>query len=505
MAAAEAIIVRSLTRRFGSRTALEDVSLCVRTGELFAVVGADGAGKTTLLQSICAILDPSSGTVTVGGLDSVRDAARINAALGYVAQSYSLYGDLTVAENLRFFAAIRGVSDVAFTARRDQLLRFSGLDAFLDRRASALSGGMQKKLAVCCSLVHEPDMLVLDEPTLGVDPLSRRELWSMLRSFQARGMTILLATSYMDEAAGCDRVALLAGGRLLACQPPEAYGADLEEAVKKLLPAAAGSGVRVTTLGPGPTAGEAIRVQGLTKRFGGFTAVDRVSLSVARGEIFGLLGPNGSGKSTIIKMLCGILPATEGTMTVAGIDVGRRAEAARGRIGYMSQRFSLYLDLTAAENLEFFGSVYGLSRAALAERRAWGVSVAGLGGQEGRLTGSLSGALRQRLALACAVLHRPDVLFLDEPTSGVDPVARAAFWRFIGEIAQGGTAVLVTTHYMREAERCDRVAFIDRGRLLAMDSTAALRARHHGATLEQVFVDLLTPARQAPDPAKAPA
>lgn len=490
VAAEAAIAVRALTRRFGRRAALDGVTLEVRPGELFAVVGADGAGKTTLLQSVCAILDPSGGTVAVNGLDSVRDASRIHALLGYVAQSYSLYGELTVAENLDFFAAIRGVPAAVLPARREQLLRFSGLAPFLDRRAKALSGGMQKKLALACSLVHEPEILVLDEPTLGVDAISRRELWRMLREFHARGRTIVLATSYMEEAAACDRVALLSGGRLIACERPAALGPDLEEAVKRLLAPGAEPSLPRARAAP-PRGGEAIRVEGLTRRFGAFTAVDALSFAVAPGEVFGLLGANGSGKSTTIKMLCGILPPSGGRMEVAGIDVGAHPAAAKGRIGYMSQRFSLYPDLTAEQNIEFFGAVYGLEGALLGERRAWVVALAGLAGHEKRLVRSLSGALRQRLALGCALLHRPAVLFLDEPTSGVDPVSREAFWRLIGEVAAAGTAVLVTTHYMREAELCDRVAFLEAGRLLALDAPAALRQRHGGATLEEVFVALM--------------
>lgn len=488
----EVIAIRALSRRFGAHVALDEVTLSVERGELFAIVGGDGAGKTTLLQSLCAILDPSAGSVTVAGLDSVRDAPRINATVGYVAQAYSLYGDLSVAENLEFFAAIRVVPPAEFATRREQLLRFSGLAPFLDRRASALSGGMQKKLAVCCSLVHEPEILVLDEPTLGVDPISRRELWAMLRAFHARGKTIVVSTSYMDEAATCDRVALLSAGHVLVCDRPAAFGADLEATVKRLLSGEVAAEPAPPAFARSADGGDAIRVDGLTRRFDGFTAVDAVSFTVARGEIFGLLGPNGSGKSTTIKMLCGILPPSAGRMTVAGVDVAAHPGAAKGRIGYMSQRFSLYVDLTVDENIEFFGSVYGLAPATLAQRRAWVVQLAGLAGHEKSLVRSLSGALRQRLALGCAVLHRPAVLFLDEPTSGVDPVSRAAFWRLIGEIARSGTAVLVTTHYLREAEHCDRVAFIDRGRLLAVDPPAQLRARHGGAPLEDVFIALMS-------------
>jgi ABC-2 type transport system ATP-binding protein len=310
----------------------------------------------------------------------------------------------------------------------------------------------------------------------------------MLREFHGRGRTIVVATSYMDEAAGCGRVALLSGGRVIACERPAALGPDLEEAVKRLL--APGTAPVPAAARPEPH-GEAIRIEGLTRRFGAFTAVENLSFAVARGEVFGLLGPNGSGKSTTIKMLCGILPPSGGRMRVAGIDVAASPGAAKGRIGYMSQRFSLYPDLTSEENIEFFGSVYGLAGAALAERRAWVVALAGLAGHEKRLVKGLSGALRQRLALGCALIHQPEVLFLDEPTSGVDPVSREAFWRLIGEVAAGGTAVLVTTHYLREAERCDRVAFLDAGRLLALDAPAALRARQGGASLEDVFVSFM--------------
>jgi len=476
-APAPAISIQGVSRSFGKRVALDGVTLEVRQGELFGVIGADGAGKTTLLQSICAILDPGAGSVTVTGLDSVRQASRIHPVLGYVAQSFSLYGDLTVAENLAFFADIRAVPAALFTKRREVLLRFSGLAPFLDRRAKSLSGGMQKKLAVCCSLAHEPDILVLDEPTLGVDPISRRELWGMLSGFHAHGKTIVVATSYIDEAATCDRLAVLAAGRVLGCAPPSGFGPDLEQAVKKLLSPGVEAPAPIA-LPPLEAGGDAIRVAGLTRRFGNFTAVDHISFTIARGEIFGLLGPNGSGKSTAIKMLTGILPPSEGNVEVAGVDVSARPGAVKGRIGYMSQRFSLYPDLTVAENIEFFGLVYGLSSRTLAERREWVLSLAGLVDQ-------------QRLALGCAVLHRPAVVFLDEPTSGVDPVSRDAFWRLIAELAHAGTAVLVTTHYIREAERCDRVAFIDQGRLLALDTPAALRARYGRAELEDVFIALM--------------
>ena len=481
--------VDGLSRRYGEVWALRDVSFEVGRGELLGVVGPDGAGKTTLIQSLCAILDPTAGRVAVGGLDSVADAARITATIGYVSQAYSLYGDLTVAENLQFFAEVRQVPPAEIARRRERLLRFSGLGGFLDRRAKHLSGGMQKKLALSCSIVHEPELVILDEPTLGVDPLSRRELWRMLDEFRAAGKTVIVATSYMDEAARCDRVLFLAGGRVVACDAPATFGTDLEAAFEAMQ-----GPPRATAPIPFPRrpgSGDAIRVDGLTRRFGDFVAVDSATFGVAAGEIFGLLGPNGSGKSTLIRMLCGILPASAGVARVAGVDVTAAAESARARIGYMSQRFSLYLDLTVDENIAFFGAVYGLEPEALQTARDWIVAMAGLDGRGRTLVKTLSGALRQRLALGCAVLHHPDVLFLDEPTSGVDPASRAAFWRLIAAIADTGTAVLVTTHYLREAEACDRVAFIDAGRILAIDPPASLRARYGAATLEEAFLNAM--------------
>ena len=485
----DVIVVNGLSRRFGERWALRGVTLGVRRGEMFAVVGADGSGKTTLMQSLCAILDPTEGRVSVAGLDSVKDAVRITAQLGYMSQAYSLYGDLTVEENLRFFAALHRVPGPAAQARIARLMRFAGLSAFLRRLARDLSGGMQKKLALCCSLIHEPDILVLDEPTLGVDPRSRRELWRILEESRTAEKTVVIATSYIDEAERCDRVAFFDAGRMIACDRPAAFGADLEAALAAMLPARAPAAV--VSFPSRTVTGDAIAVRGLARSFGSFKAVDGISFEVRRGEVFGLLGPNGSGKSTTIRMLCGILEPSAGEVRVAGIDVVRQAEEVRGRIGYMSQKFSLYMDLTVRENIAFFGGAYGLDKGEIEERSRWVLAAAGLQGSEGMLTRSLSGALRQRLALGCALLHQPQVLFLDEPTAGVDPASRRAFWTLIAAIARSGTAVLVTTHYLREAEGCDRVAFIDRGCLLALDTPQRLRSAHGGVPLEEVFFRLL--------------
>ena len=490
-AGASGIDIRGVRRRFGNRWALDGVDLQVRPGELFALVGPDGAGKTTLLQSICAILDPTEGEIQVGDFGTVKDAARITSSIGYVSQSYSLYLDLTVDENLEFFATIRNVPRDVYERRRVTLLSAAGLLPFGARRTAHLSGGMQKKLAVCCHLIHEPPILVLDEPSLAVDPISRRSLWELIRGYHQEGRTVLVATSYMDEAAICQRVALLKDGKVLACEAPSNLMGRLEQ----LFDTPRTEAVSFSEPQKRPdVVGQPVTAAGLTKRFGAFTAVDDVSFTIAKGEIVGLLGPNGSGKTTVIRMLCGIIAPTGGSVTVAGCDIAAEPNRVKTQIGYMSQRFSLYRDLTVDENIEFFGRVYGLGRSQLEARRTWALGFSDLGRQRKSLTGQLSAALTQRLALACALLHQPSVVFLDEPTSGVDPASRSSFWKIIGELAATGTSVLVTTHHLEEAEHCDRVAFMHRGRLLVVESPSELRRRNAMKSMEDIFVGLIEAA-----------
>ena len=534
------IEARGLGRRYGDRAALTGLDLDVRGGEVFGLLGSDGAGKTTTLQILAGLLDPSEGHARVLGYDSVRDAAQLTARIGYMSQSFSLYGRLTVDENLDFFAALHRVPGPEGAARKAELLAFARLDRHRERPARFLSGGMQKKLALCCALIHAPPLLILDEPTTGVDPVSRREFWNILYRALTAGTTIVVSTPYMDEAERCTRVALLHEGRRIACDTPRALragsGRMLEiaarpqrralAAIQRVLPqsrpyavgervhlraaesddaawraALAGEGVEVDSarsvaasledvfvalLPAAPAAvaapaearpvaeGDAVAADELSMRFGKFTAVDRISLRVRRGEIFGFLGPNGSGKTTTIKMLCGLLTPSAGQATVAGIRLGTDARALRSRIGYMSQRFSLYDDLSVGENLDFFAGVYQVPRTKLAARRAWALQLAGLRGEEARLTGALSGGIKQRLALACAVLHEPEVLFLDEPTAGVDPLSRRRFWELIGELAGHGVTVFVTTHYMDEAEHCHTLGLLHNGRLIALGSPREL-------------------------------
>jgi ABC-2 type transport system ATP-binding protein len=568
----DVIVARGLAKRFADTAALDGVDLRVARGEVFGVIGPNAAGKTTLIQILATLVDPSAGGVSVLGYDTVREVVAVRRRIGYVSQEFTLYGSLSVDENLDFFADLYGVPRAARDARKQGLLAWSRLEPFRARRAGRLSGGMQKKLHLCCTLIHEPEILFLDEPTTGVDPVARRELWEILRGLVAGGLTLVVATPYMDEADQCDRVALMSRGRILRCDTPDALrdgvavavwelrglalpqvrdrlGAsapslrvqligdrlhivapatvDVEAELRAVLPGEDGGSLQlrrveptmedvfVCSVGggtgpriPGPVLGPpggrhrprpaapTVRVDGLTRRFGDFTAVDRISLTVEPGEVFGFLGPNGSGKTTTIRMLCGLLPPSGGRGEVLGGDIVRRARGIRSRIGYVSQRFSLYNDLTVGENLRFFGAGYGLARGRLAERTTWVLDMAGLRGEERKLAGSLSGGVKQRLALGCAILHEPEILFLDEPTAGVDPVARRELWDLIGALSAAGTTVFVSTHYLDEAEYCQRLGLMYRGRLIAEGSPRALRdGMRAGTMLEVACVDPLRAVR----------
>jgi len=486
----EAVIeIKNLGRVFKKNWALRGINLEINKGELFGIVGPDGSGKTTLIQSLCAILDPTEGSIRVNGFDTVKDSSKITSRIGYMSQAYSLYEDLTVEENLEFFAKVRNIPEENFIERKKRLLEFSGLSPFLKRRVRHLSGGMQKKLALCCNLIHEPDLLILDEPTLGVDPISRRHLWKMIAEYHSLGKTIILSTSYMDEAKRCGRLAFLLEGRLLSCERPDAFGKDMEDVfianIKKV------EWKRTLPFPRRLTEGDIIRVEGLSKRFDAFTAVDKIGFTIKRGEVFGFVGPNGSGKTTTIRILCGIIPPSDGQVEVAGVDVVRRPADVKGKIGYMSQKFSLYIDLTIEENINFFGRVYGVDAKSLEERKGWLLEIAGLKGKEKALTKEVSGAVRQRLALGCSLLHHPDILFLDEPTAGVDPASRRAFWEMIGLLAKSGTTVFVTTHYLSEVEACSRIAFLHQGRILALDAPERLKAIYNTDSLEDIFMQVM--------------
>jgi ABC-2 type transport system ATP-binding protein len=506
----------NLTRSFGSLTAVNSLSLTIPEGELFGLIGSDGAGKSTTLRILAGILDPSGGEVRVLGRRFPVEAELVKGEIGYMSQRFGLYPDLTVAENISFYADIFGVTGNQRRERIDRLLAFSGLAEFTARQAGRLSGGMKQKLGLCCALIHKPRLLLLDEPTNGVDPVSRRDFWRILRELHAEGVTIVVATAYLDEAGRCDRVGLIHGGRLIACDSPAALTGNgavpLEDLVisriggEILHPFGKGGPRRISLsqsesnpsqspFAKGEGEEFAVVLDHLTKRFESFIAVDAISLSVPRGQIFGFLGPNGAGKSTTIRMLCGILAPTAGSGTVAGFDIATQPERIKENIGYMSQRFSLYEDLTVEENIAFYGGVYRIPAIRLKERAEWVIRMAGLTDRRHSLAGELSGGWRQRLALGCAILHEPAIIFLDEPTSGVDPLSRRTFWELIRSLSAGGVTIFVTTHYMDEAEYCDCLALIYRGELAAIGTPQELKQQRavDGVlpSLEDVFIGLI--------------
>ena len=547
--------VRGLTKHYGDVEAVRGIDFDVHHGEIFGLIGPDGAGKTTTFNVLAGILDATAGDVTLLG-DAPR-VARTN--VGYLTQQFSLFDDLSIDENLQYVAGLRDVPAGAFAERRQRYLALMDLAGIGDRLARQLSGGMKQKLALCCALISEPRVLLLDEPTVGVDPLSRREFWSVLARLATNDVTIVVATPYLDEAERCHRVALLYDGTIrdlgtpaelearLQCRRLEVRSPDIpatervlsgvrdgiidvqsfgdrvdaivrdapdgERAVRAALETGhvsvtsietetptlenvfvarlreLGSGVPYT---PFPSAARtrdkdaalAIDAHGLSKQFGNFHAVDDVTLKVGYGEIYGLLGANGAGKTTIIKMLCGLLAPTAGTIALAGRTSDLRASSLRRRIGYMSQKFTLYDDLSIIENLRFYAGIYGLQSSDRDARIAWVLESSGLRGREGLLTAKLPGGWKQRVAFGAAVMHDPEILFLDEPTSGVDPLARRQFWRLIDERARAGTAILITTHYLEEAEHCNRLCFMAAGRMVAEGSPTAIKAAQPGRLFE---------------------
>jgi len=554
----QVITAQGLAKTYGrgakSTVAVRDLDIEIHRGEIFGLVGPDGAGKTTTIQMFCGILKPTSGQASVASVDVVREPNKLGGKIGYMSEGFTLYGSLSVRENLDFFADLYKVPPGEREQRIDELLRFTRLDRAADRRAEHLSGGMKKKLALACSLTYSPEVLFLDEPTTGVDPVSRRDFWLLLHDFLKQGITIFVSTPYMDEAERFHRVAFIDKGEIIACDTSEnlknslpgemldllarpqrqaldnlrahpvpshvqVFGERLHLLVsnpKKDLPALqkdlSKQGIElsdvqrttpsledvfVATLEKREAAPpltipvasnrtfkaatvkgnqSAVSVSNLTRRFGEFTAVDNISFDVRQGEIFGFLGPNGSGKTTTIRMLCGLLPPTSGSGSVAGWDILGQQERIKPEVGYMSQKFSLYNDLTVEENLDFYAGVYGLSNSKLATRKRWALEMAGLVGKEHAMTRDLSGGWKQRLALGCSILHEPRVLFLDEPTSGVDPISRRAFWDLIYNLSERGVTIFVTTHYMDEAEHCNTLGMIYNGRLIARGSPTELRA-----------------------------
>ncbi len=498
--------------RYGATLALDGIDLAVPAGCMAGLIGPDGVGKSSLLALVAGARRLQAGRVEVlgGDMASVRHRDRVCPHIAYMPQGLgkNLYPTLSVEENLQFFGRLFGQDAAARRQRIDHLTAATGLHPFLDRPAGKLSGGMRQKLGLCCALIHDPDLLILDEPTTGVDPLARSQFWDLIgRIREGRpGMSVLVATAYMEEADRFDWLAALDGGRLLAFGTPaglrERTACDtLEAAFIALLPAERRRGHRAVMVPPLTEDGEgeiAIEARDLTQRFGDFTAVDRVSFRIRRGEIFGFLGSNGCGKTTTMKMLTGLLPASAGEARLFGRPVDPHDIAGRRRVGYMSQSFSLYTELTVEQNLVLHARLFQVPEAEIPVRVTEMVERFGLAGQLDRLPATLPLGQRQRLSLAVAMIHRPELLILDEPTSGVDPVARDLFWQLMVDLARRDrVTIFISTHFMNEAERCDRISLMHAGRVLVSDSPAAIRGRRRAATLEAAFIAHLQAADAA--------
>lgn len=563
------IQLNNLVKRFAGmeKPAVAPLNCTIQKGYVTGLVGPDGAGKTTLMRMLAGLLKPDEGTASVLGLDPIKDDGALHALLGYMPQKFGLYEDLTVMENLNLYADLRSVTGETRQKTFARLLEFTSLGPFTNRLAGKLSGGMKQKLGLACTLVGEPKVLLLDEPGVGVDPISRRELWQMVHELAGDGMLILWSTSYLDEAEQCRDVLLMNEGELLYQGEPttltqsmagrsfllhsaQASNRQLLQRVLKLpqvsdgmiqgrsvrviltkeataddirrapgmpeiemnetaprfedafIDLLGGAGTSESPLAailhtvegtPGETV---IEAKSLTKKFGDFAATDNVNFAVKRGEIFGLLGPNGAGKSTTFKMMCGLLVPTSGKALVLDMDLKVSSGKARQHLGYMAQKFSLYGNLTVEQNLRFFSGVYGLRGRAQNEKIHRMSEAFGLTGIASHATDELPLGFKQRLALACSLMHEPDILFLDEPTSGVDPLTRREFWLHINSMVEKGVTVMVTTHFMDEAEYCDRIGLVYRGKLIAHGTPDDLKEQAADdevpdPTMEQAFITLI--------------
>jgi len=484
----QAVYVNQLTKHYGAVEALKGVSFTVGKGELFGLIGPDGAGKTTLFRILTTLLLADSGTATVNGSDVVKDYKSIRKRVGYMPGRFSLYQDLTVEENLNFFATVFHTT----IEENYELVKdiYQQIEPFRKRRAGALSGGMKQKLALSCALIHKPDVLFLDEPTTGVDPVSRKEFWEMLRRLKEQGITILASTPIMDEARQCDRIAFINEGQIQGIDTPERI---LSRFADILCP----QGLEHNQ--PKDEGDYVIEVDGLTKTFGSFTAVDHISFKVNKGEIFGFLGANGAGKTTAMHMLSGLSKPTSGAASVAGFDVKKQSEEVKKSIGYMSQKFSLYEDLKVWENIRLFGGIYGMSEAEIARKTDELLERLNFTAERDTLVKSLPVGWKQKLAFSVSIFHEPQIVFLDEPTGGVDPATRRQFWELIYQAAARGITVFVTTHYMDEAEYCDRISIMVDGQIKALDTPDNLKKQFEAESMDDVFQQLARKAVRKAD------
>ena len=565
------ISIDNVSKRFpkADANALNQLSASMQQGQFTGVVGPDGAGKTTLLRLLAGLLLPDTGRIIIAGKDRFEFTNELTSIISYMPQRFGLYEDLSLQENLNLYAQLQGLDAKEQISQSDKLLGLTNLSQFKKRLAGKLSGGMKQKLGLACALLKTPKVLLLDEPSVGVDPISRREIWALVSEFRAQGMSVIWSTSYLDEAEKCDDVLLLNNGQVIYTGEPHALSQEVQDrtlviqdiddkrgllnqleanpnmmdgtiqgdkikvmlkpgiTIEKFTQSLADKKAKIEPIQPsfedgfinrlGGTSGlskltetvpeikkmmqNVICCEGLTKKFGDFTATDNITLNIKQGEVFGFLGPNGAGKSTTFKMLCGLLKPTNGAIEVMGINLMESPSKARQRIGYMAQKFSLYDTLTVRQNLDFFSGVYGLRKQQRQDAIEEAIDIFKLQSILGAKTSSLSLGYKQRLALACAIMHRPAILFLDEPTSGVDPITRREFWGHISALTLKGVTVMVTTHFMEEAEYCDRIALIYQGKMIAQDTPDKLKEKcstdDKVATLEETFIELINVYEQS--------
>ena len=550
----DAIEVKNISKSYGKVKALDNVSFSVGNGEVFGLIGPDGAGKTSMYRILCSLLQPQSGSATVDGFDVVKQMKEIRRRVGYMPGKFSLYQDLTVEENLNFFATL---FDTTVEAGYDSIKAiYSQIERFKDRRAGALSGGMKQKLALSCALVHAPSVLFLDEPTTGVDPVSRKEFWEMLASLKDRGITIVASTPYLDEVRRCERVAFLDQGRIRGIDTPEhiltefadifnppgikrkksgianplqqianplqqiadplqqianplqqianplqqANPSQQDNPLQQEAPEVVGAGlVPARSQSTGSQTENVIEVEHLVKAFGTFHAVDDISFTVRKGEIFGFLGANGAGKTTAMHMLTGLNQPTSGTGRVVGYDIRTEYEQIKKHIGYMSQKFSLYEDLTVAENIRLFAGIYGMKDGEIKRKTDELLERLHFSDHKNTLVASLPLGWKQKLAFSVSIFHEPGIVFLDEPTGGVDPATRRQFWELIYDASERGITVFVTTHYMDEAEYCDRISIMVDGKISAIGTPEELKRKFNQPDMDHVFTYLARQATRSSD------
>lgn len=486
-----AVEIKNLTKNFNSAAALYNITTNIKKGRITGLIGADGAGKTTLLRIIAGLLFPNNGDVTVLGVNPACKKDEISNRMGYMPQKFGLYEDLSVIENLRLYADLKNVP-----YDFEKMLEFTKLAPFKNRLSGALSGGMKQKLGLACTLIGNPEFLILDEPSVGVDPISRRDLMNMVKDMISPDTTVLWSTAYLDEALSFDDIIVLDKGKIIYQGKPDILAKNAKEFEEKIIEFMGGYKKEESLIAknyePKNFSVEyTVEADNLEKKYGNFYAVKNNTFKIKKGEIFGLLGPNGAGKSTSFKMMCGLSRPTKGSAKITGIDIIKNPEKARSNLGYMAQKFSLYGSLTVKENLEFFASVYGIKFKNREKRVQDIIDIFNLREYENQKSEELPLGLKQKLSMACALIHNPSVLFLDEPTSGVDVLTRKDFWNHITSLAKKGVTVLVTTHFMDEAEYCDRISLFYKGETIATGTPDELKIQANAKDMEEVFINLI--------------